>query len=102
MQDQAACFFWVVGAQCAANGRRDTAAHGTCRQHLLQHDQGKHQGHTGQGQDAQFADIPSFCNADQCGGRHGQHIGQRQAPDGGRNRRRSERVWQSGRLISGV
>ena len=67
----------VVGAHRTADSVGDAAPHGACRQHLLQHHQRKHQGHARQGHDAQLANVPSFRNADQSGGRHGQAVGQR-------------------------
>ena len=77
----------ITGTDGAADGRGNAPAHGACREHLLQHQQGKHQCDAGQLNRAQAPDVSGLGNAHQRGGDHGKHVGQAQAPEGGKNGR---------------
>ena len=79
-------------AQCAAHGGRNTAAHRAGRQHLLQHDQGKNQGHARQRRGTQLPHVTGFSDGHQGRSDHGQHIGKTQTPDCREDRGHQKRV----------
>ena len=55
MHDQRVGLVAPAAAQCARDGGRDAAAHGARRDHLHQHDPGKHQRHAGERVGAELA-----------------------------------------------
>jgi len=82
----------VVGAERAADRRRDPAAHGARRHHLGQHHERKYQRDRGQRFDAEPADIGGFGDRHQGGSDHGDDVGKRQLQQGRQDRRRQQAV----------
>ena len=86
----------VAGAERAADGRRDAAAHRAGRQHLHQHDEGKDQRDGSQLRGAEDAHVDGLENRHQCGDEHGRQIGRSQAQERRQDRARRAADWPIG------
>ena len=82
----------IAGAERAADGGGDAAAHGARRHHLRQHGEGKDQRDRGQRLDSKPADIGRLGHRDQGAAEHGDRIGKRKPQQRRQDRRHQQAV----------
>ncbi len=92
----------VAGAERAADGGRDAAAHRARRHHLRQHHERKHQRDPGQRLGAEPADIGGLGDRNQRGAEHRDRIGQRELQQRRQDRRGQQAVDRRGRYGRGA